>query len=91
MKSGFLDGELQVQKSGGGGALQMILDIEQEEYLQNTMLAGVEVLVQEKYSPPMVGDFGINVPVGAMTSIVMNKKIVSMFCCCCCCFSHTHS
>ncbi len=57
----------------------MILDIEQEEYLPNTMLAGVEVLVQEKYSPPMVGDFGINVPVGAMTSIVMNKKIVSMF------------
>lgn len=73
------DGTKTVQTSGSrGGALKLTLNIEQFDYLPSTRLAGVEVLLQESDLPPLVSSYGVRVPVGRLTNIVMHKIIVSI-------------
>ena len=73
----FIDGKETVQTTGAnGGALRVFLNIEQEEYLPSTRLAGVSVLVEESDQPPLAGDYGVKVPVGRLTSIVLQRKVV---------------
>ena len=57
----------------------MILNVQQEEYLPSSMLARVEVMLDERDNPPLVSDHSVNAPVGGWTSIVMHRKTVSVF------------
>ena len=65
-----------MQVAGRGGALKMVLNVQQEEYLPTSILAGVEVMLEERGKPPLVYDQSVNAPVGSWTSIVMHRRSV---------------